>query len=240
MASIGQRSKLQRQLYLAYIICVHIIVAVLIFKTDFIPKVKGKFFSSGTTVNQYSQTMLIYHQAMDASVPAKAAIFLGDSITQGLATAAIAQYSVNYGIAGETALELMRNISKYQSINRASIVFLMIGINDIYYGNIKSLPEWLRTIASAIPEDIPLVWSGIMPVYAGKIDPVQIASANHVIREICAARVSCVYIDTQKIFSIGGGGASLFRDGVHPNDQGYEKWIAALRNAYYEVTRQKS
>ncbi len=77
-----------------------------------------------------------------------------------------------------------------------------------------------------------------MPAYSSKIDPFQIASANRVVKEECAARGNCIYVDTQRLLSAGG--ANLFRDGVHPNDKGYAIWIAALRKAYQELSEKKS
>ena len=216
----------------------HLLIALLVFKTDFIPRVKAKFFATSATTNQHGERMIVYHQAMDGSVPPGATIFLGDSITQGLATAAVSPVSVNYGIGSETTSELLANLPKYKSLERASVAFLMIGINDIGQGKTEGLTTRLQAIASAIPRQLPLVWSGIMPAYSDRIDPAQVTSANRAIQEICAARGRCIYVDTQEL--LAAGGAKLFRDGVHPNDRGYAIWISALRKAYLEFTQQMS
>src|SRR6478736_3871224 len=55
------------------------------------------------------------HEWMDASVPAGATIFLGDSITMALATAAVAPYSVNYGISWQRSDQLIKSMDIYQS-----------------------------------------------------------------------------------------------------------------------------
>lgn len=217
------------RLIIAYLVGLHLLAAVLVFKTDFIPKAKAHLLPMSMWPNPHGQRMVGYHQAMDASVPAGAAIFLGDSITQGLAGAAVSKFPVNYGISGATTSELLGNLPKYQSIKRASVVFLMIGINDLGQGKIEGLADRLNAIGSAIPQGLPLVWSGIMPTYVGDVDQHQIDAANAVIQGICAARAKCTYVNTQVIFSEEG--AALFRDGVHLNDQGYAKWITALRDA---------
>ena len=214
------------------------LLAVLILKTNFIPKFKDKFLNLPTASNPHGERMIRIHAAMDASVPAGATVFLGDSITEALATAAVSPSSVNYGIGSATTSELLGNLSKYQSLKRASAVFLMIGINDLSQGNSVGLSDRLRKIANALPKDIPLLWSGIMPAYSESIEPYQIKLANQSIREICAARAGCIYVDTQEAFAAGG--SELFRDGVHPNDRGYAIWIAALRNAHGQISRQKS
>jgi lysophospholipase L1-like esterase len=233
----NQHNTLKRSLWRAYIIGLHLLIAVLIFKTDFIPKFEAKFFASPTTSNLHGERMIAYHQAMDMSVPVGAAIFLGDSITQGLATAAVAPLPVNYGIGLATTSELLSNLPKYQSLKHASVVFLMIGINDLEQGKTEGLATRLNAIVAAIPNDLPLVWSGIMPTYSETIDSAQVEYANNIIKELCAARNRCTYVNTAEIFSVGG--ANWFRDGVHPNDQGYAKWITALRKAYQDLMQQK-
>jgi hypothetical protein len=230
-------STLKRRLGLAYIIGLHLFVVVLLVKTDFASKFKEKFLDTPKHSNPHGETMILFHQAMDASVPEGASIFIGDSITQGLATAAVSPFPVNYGIGSATTTELLENIPKYQSLKRASVIFLMIGINDIGQNNPEALATRLVAIDAALPNNVPLVWSGIMPAYRNNVDPTSITSANRVIRDLCAARVGCTYVDTQKLFSAGG--PKLFRDGVHPNNDGYAIWIDALRKAYQYISHQK-
>lgn len=150
MIRTEQNSKLRHFLLISYLIGLHLLVAVLIFKTDFIPKVKEKFLPTQMTSNPHGQRMIVYHKAMDASVPAGATIFLGDSITQGLATAAVAPYSINYGIGSATTSELLSNLPSYKSLERATAVFLMIGINDLGQGKSAGLEERLQAISLAI------------------------------------------------------------------------------------------
>ena len=48
---------------------------------------------------------------MDSLVPVGATVFIGDSITQGLATSAVVPLSVNYGIGGDTTQDSARERS---------------------------------------------------------------------------------------------------------------------------------
>lgn len=114
----------------------------------------------------------------------------------------------------------------------------MIGINDIGQNDPEALATRLVAIDATLPNTVPLVWSGIMPAYRHNVDPTQITSANRVIRDLCSARVSCTYVDTQKLFSAGG--TKLFWDGVHPNNDGYAIWIDALRKSYQDLSHHKS
>jgi len=219
-----------------YIAAIHLLLAVLLFRPDLIHDFKRKVFQDHSAT--LARTNPTSHERMDASVPEGAAIFLGDSITEGLAVAAVAPLAVNYGIGGLTTEELIRNIPKYRSLNRAGAIFLMIGINDIDRTETEGLADRLRLIANTIPQDRPLIWSGIMPVYADRIPADPIAPANKSISDICSQRKNCTFVDTQALFAPGDG--SLFSDGVHPNEAGYGKWISALRAAHAKAIRDQA
>lgn len=211
-----------------YLFALHLLLALLVWKTDFLPKVKAMLFATTPRSNPHVANMLAYHRGMDPSVPEGAAIFLGDSITQSLATATVAPHAVNYGIGFATTGDLLRHLPEYKSLNRASIVYLMIGVNDLLLGQAAGLHDRLKQIAQALPTDRRVVWSGLMPVFSPEVSPAQIAAANEVIQVACAERPRCTYVDTVALFA---GDSSLFHDGLHPNERGYARWMAALRGA---------
>lgn len=213
-----------------YAIAVHVLMAVLVFKTDFIPKVKSRFFPSPEPSNVQIRSVFAFHERIDPLVPDGAAIFLGDSITQGLATAAVAPLSVNYGIGGAVSEELVIHIPRYGSLKRAGTVFLMVGINDLLHGKAAGLAERLQTLSDLLPPDTAVVWSGVMPTYTGEVEPAQIDEINRAIEAICQRRKLCTFVDTKAVLSPEG--ESLFTDGIHLNTDGYRKWIAALREAH--------
>ena len=240
----GQHStaqhRLKSSLVLGYIIFLHLLIGVLIFKTNFIPKVRDKLFPSAPFTNTHGSEMIKYHLAMDGSVPNGAAIFLGDSITQGLATAAIAPFSVNYGIGWATCPEILRNIPTYKSLNRASVIFLLVGTNDIGRKWGAKLPSCYSNLINSLPPDTPLIWSGIMPVYSQNARNTEIQKANLTIASLCSRRQNCIYVDTSALCSPDSGGATLFNDGLHPNRTGYQRWIKALKKAYFSASRNQS
>lgn len=211
-----------------YLIALHLLLALLVWKTDFLPKVQTLLFASAPRPDPHVANMLAYHRGMDPSVPDGAAIFLGDSITQSLATAAVAPRAINYGIGFATTGNLLAHLPEYQSLQRASVVYLMIGVNDLLLGQATGLHDRLRQIARALPADRRVVWSGLMPVFSPEVPPAQITAANTVIRTVCAERARCTYVDTVALFAAD---PSLMRDGIHPNQQGYARWIEALQKA---------
>jgi lysophospholipase L1-like esterase len=216
---------------IGYIIALHLFSAMLIVKTDFIPKVKAKL---GLAPTPYVLNMLKYHQWIDDSVPDHATIFLGDSITQGLATAAVAPSSVNYGIGGETTAQLLGVMSSYKSLSRADAIFLNIGVNDLAQGRKEGLSDRYRKILQALPSKATLIWSAVMPVRSKKIALSDVDCINHTIRSLCSNRGNCVFVDTWKLLADKNGqmNKSLFlHDGLHLSPAGYRAWIPALKQA---------
>ena len=220
---------------IGYVIALHLFSVALIVKTDFIPKVKAKLGVAATpNPNPHVPNMVRYHQWMDKSVPDKATIFLGDSITQGLATAAVAPYSINYGIGSENTAQLLDTLPSYISLTRASTIVLAIGINDLVQDMKIGLNDRYKKITEVLPQKTLLIWNAVMPARHEKIAPTDIVNANQVIKSLCANRGNCIFIDTWSFLADKDGRLinSLFLDdGVHLSPDGYAAWISALKQA---------
>lgn len=160
--------------------------------------------SYGTLTAQYLTTS-------DPHQPEGAAVFLGDSHTQGLAVAAVADRAVNYGIGGLTSERLLLNLPALGAVKRARVVFLMIGSND---GEAK--PENYARLAEAIPGE--LVWHAIPPNPRWDV-----TGANEAIADACEDRGRCRFVQTD----LGAG--DFQADNSHLSAAGYGKLIATLR-----------
>ena len=223
---------------LIWVVAVHLLLLFFIVKTQSIPKVITKLTNTNINADPYVSRMVNVHRWMDASVPDKATIFLGDSITQGLATVAIAPYSVNYGIGDENTAQLLEAIPSYKSLARANTIFLAIGINDLSHGQKLGLSDRYRKIVEALPAKTPLVWSAVMPAKSGNITLTDINQVNEVIKAMCVSRANCTYVDTWRFLAKDNEiNSHLFQnDGVHLNADGYEVWIVALRKALQAIS----
>lgn len=164
----------------------------------------------------------------DPLVPEGAAIFLGDSITEAMPVDAVAPYAVNYGIQWQTSVQLLESMKGYGSLNRAGVVFLNIGTNDVFRGaDASEVRGRLQHVLDALPADRPLVWSGILPA---KAHAPTIQAVNATIRQMCAARGHCTYVDTWALMACDGQQIEgYFQDGVHPTTAGYAVWVGELR-----------
>lgn len=222
---------MKRFLFLAYLTALHLLLGGLVINTD-LRAILQHWVNGTAAPNAHVQRMVRFHATMDPFVPAGAAIFLGDSITQGLATTAVAPDSVNYGIGALTTRDLLNNLSLYQSLARSRAIFLMVGINDIGQGATQGLQQRLQKISEGLPREVPLVWSAVMPSRRPADRP-GVEEANAAIAKLCSARSHCIFVDTDRLFS--GGGASFYEDNIHPNAAGYAAWIGALRAAYRSI-----
>lgn len=220
-----------RWLFVSYVVAIHLFSAVLIVKTDFASKVRTKLGLAANS-DPHVSSMVRYHQWMDESVPDNATIFLGDSITQGLATAAVTPHSVNYGIGGENTAQLLEAIPSYKSLARAKTIVLAIGINDLAQDMKTGLGDRYKKIIEALPNKVPIIWSAVMPARHEKINPLDIASINLVIKTLCAERGNCVFVDTWRFLADKNGrmiNPLFLDDGIHLSPNGYKSWIAALK-----------
>lgn len=219
-----------KRLFITYLICVHAALAVLLWKTDAVPRLLAKV---GLAVPGDAYVRLqdrLLSERMDPSVPSGASIFLGDSITAGLAVTAVTPDAINFGVGMQTTAQLVDAIPTFSSLARARRIFLLIGINDLGFGLGDALVANLHKIADKLPSDIPVVWSSIMP-HSGLT--ARIRSVNSRIRALCKARPQCTFVDTFSKMATDGGepAPGIYIDGTHPNARGYALWITLMKNA---------
>ncbi len=236
--SLARRTPVWRWLLVGYLLALHLLVVILIVKTDFIPRVQVRLGLMALP-NLHLQNMLRYHLRMDGLVPDGGVIFLGDSITQALATAAVVPYATNYGIGMETTADVLNVIPLYKSLTRAHAIVLTIGINDFVLGRTEGLHDRYRQVLAALPMEPSLVWCAVMPAMREDIRLSAIRDANRTIQDLCRTRPRCMFLDTGSMFVDSEGRIIpeyFLPDGVHLSAIGYRRWIAALRQALDEIS----
>lgn len=199
---------MKRTALIVYLLALHVLLAFAIARPGTVRQWLGK-------PDPFNGRMERYLAAKDATAPDGAAIFLGDSITQSLAVAAVSPNAVNLGFGSQTTADLTRRVRGYRSLERASVIYLLIGANDLRHRE----PDY-DALLRELPADVPLVWSGVMP--SANFDP---TTNNARIRALCAARPKCRYVDTSWLRV-----PQDFTDGAHPNAASYRKWAAQLRD----------
>lgn len=169
-----------------------------------------------------------------------AVIFLGDSITQGWGDTMGDSFGsmkvANRGISGDTTRGMLIRLEKdVLSLNPRAVVLLM-GTNDLEE---KAEPETIvanaKLIIAALKKHnakMPIILCKVFPSSETKSRP---ADKINRINELFAAAVKgdpqVVVMETWVLFADKNGRAkeSEFPDLLHPNQDGYAKWAAALR-----------
>jgi len=225
-----------RKPFLLYLIFLHLLVVLMLVKSDFLNRIGQRFgFIAPPELPEYYDRVSTYHTRMDPSIPAGATIFIGDSITQGLATS-VADKSVNFGIGSDTTLGVVIRIKQYDSLRRAKALVLAIGINDFLWRDDEAILTNYKTILASIPETLPVVLSALLPIDEMTLEAdhknTRVVRVNEMLRAMAADYSNVTFLDIGSLLSGADGNLkSEFHvgDGIHLNAAGNEIWIGELR-----------
>lgn len=169
-----------------------------------------------------------------------AVVFLGDSITQGwgddLGNSFPGLKVANRGISGDTTRGMLLRLNQdVLALNPKGIVMLM-GTNDLEEGaDASQVSKNIELILTAIQKHnpkIPVTLCRVLPASASKKRPAeQIQAINAAIAKVALNFPQVTMVDTWTQFANEQGDAkpSEFPDLLHPNQDGYKKWAAAIR-----------
>jgi len=237
---------MNRYVLLIYIIGIHFLLGIVLLKSDFIKRFEQKIGISQPLAepSEFFHQMLCFHARMDGNVPDRSVIFIGDSLTQGLAVNAVAIPSVNYGIGGDTTVGVLQRLSVYQSIEKAKAVVIAIGINDFRYLSNDQIFYNLKVISMKVPSSVPVIFSAILPIdedmrseWQG-MNQSRIKTLNLKLESLTKKNNNLFFVDAgQQLMDINGNLANQFHvgDGLHLNASGNDIWISNLRNVIEDV-----
>jgi lysophospholipase L1-like esterase len=182
-------------------------------------------------------------------------VFLGDSITQNWASNPFISQNTHYvgrGISGQTTAQLLVRFRADVIDLRPRLVHIMAGTNDIAGNN---GPESDDEIEDAIRSLVELALANHIRVLLASIPPAQdfnwrpnlnpaprIRRINEWLRSY-ASQPGVSYVDYWSALATSEGSMKpgLAVDGVHPNEQGYERMApiaaAAIESALKEQSR---
>lgn len=170
----------------------------------------------------------------------KAVVFLGDSITQGWGTSLPKRFpgmkAANRGIGGDTTRGMLIRLREdVLALNPAAIV-LLLGTNDLEVGiEPRIAADNFKLILAAIKAhdpEVPVVLSLVFPSAAEKDRPLEkIKALNDLYAAAVKGDPQVTVVDTWSLFAAESGDADpqWFKDMLHLNPAGYDRWTAALR-----------
>jgi len=173
-------------------------------------------------------------------------IFLGNSITQGGDWAKLTGDStvVNRGIGADVTFGLRTRLDDVTR-RKPSKLFVLIGINDIS----KDIPDAVIAAEYRMLIDSVRTQSPQTKIFVQSILPLnptvknfpqhydkqpRVVAVNHLLQQV-ARETHATFIDLWPIFIDKQNhlDASLTGDGLHLNQQGYERWVAFLKKKGY-------
>ena len=173
-------------------------------------------------------------------------IFLGNSITQGGDWAKLTGDStvVNRGIGADVTFGLRTRLDDVTRRNPSKL-FILIGINDIS----KDIPDAVIAAEYRMLIDSVRTQSPQTKIFVQSILPLnptvknfpqhydkqpRVVAVNRLLQQV-ARETHATYIDLWPIFIDKQNhlDASLTGDGLHLNQQGYERWVAFLKRKGY-------
>jgi lysophospholipase L1-like esterase len=166
-------------------------------------------------------------------------VFLGDSITEAAEWSEIFpnETIVNRGIGGDTTRGILLRLNSILAAHPQKL-FLMIGINDLYYGNsprttVEHYEEIIQAIRTGSPETAIYIQS-TLPVNNQDFDDIPVNTKdidliNKGLRKI-ADQYHATYIDLASLLKDENNQLDLeyTNDGIHLTGKGYRIWANAI------------
>ena len=158
-------------------------------------------------------------------------IFLGDSITEGFELKNHINHSelVNLGISGDTSYGVLNRLNVL-SENKNSIVFLMIGVNDLginepinnIRSNIEDIISYLKS------KGVFVVIQSVLITDGRKRDNYKIFLLNQELKKL-SKQSGITYLDLNPFMMKNGKLNPEFTyDGLHLNASGYQAWAHVI------------
>ncbi|MHC4995551.1 MAG: GDSL-type esterase/lipase family protein [Planctomycetota bacterium] len=172
-----------------------------------------------------------------------AVVFLGDSITAGWGDTFKGRFpefkTANRGIGGDTTRGMLIRLEQdVLALNPSAIVMLM-GTNDIEVGvDPEAIGRNFQKIIAAIKAHnakVPIVLCRVFPSSATKKRPKEtIQRVNELYDAAVKGDPQITVVDTYTLFANKEGDADpqWFRDLLHLNPAGYDRWEAALNPVF--------
>ena len=203
----------------AYLAILHLAVAVLIFKTDFLVRA-GKTLGllPPEEWNEPLYQGILALGERNRGVPPGAVVLIGDSLVAQLDPGLIGSDVFNLGLGGETTVTLRRHLAALTALDSAREIVLLVGVNDFKYREEAEIAADYAALLRDLPQHVPLLVLSILPIDE-RADEMRARPylknqrfrvINARIRQQCAEQPRCRYLDAWPAMTGGAeGGAAV-------------------------------
>lgn len=248
-ASRGRRLSLGRRLLhaagITYIIAVHVLLAVLVFKTNFLVlagKTLGMVPPEEWTTSFLRQ--VLQQAAEDTDVPPHAVILVGDSLIAELPATAIDRRAVNYGLGGDTTHTLLARLPVLRGIATSRAVVLGVGVNDLKYRPVHQIEQdyarlltRLSTVRMVLAVPVlPVIESGNAARRRPYLRNTTIAILDRGLSRLCAQQTNCRFLNIRPFVTATDRISLYGNDGWHLSAAGANELARLIRNALSTVS----
>ncbi len=237
---------MKKKLLVLYLVIIHLLLVVILFKTDVVSQLQIRLgLSDPQELTRNYHELLAFHKRMDANLLKGSVVFIGDSITQGLAVSAVSPLSVNYGIGNDTTVGVLNRIGEYRALNSAKAVVLAVGVNDLKRRDSVEILENYTSILDKIPLGVKVIICAVKPV-DGRIRQAsgrtlqRIDLLNIGLKQLSDRLPNAQFLTVNdKLVDNTGNLAKEYHigDGVHLSAAGYEVWIKELRQVISKLDK---
>jgi len=237
-----------RQVITCYLLFIHLFIGLVLLKKDIITRIKAKIGMETERAELTPQYygLLAFHKRIDKNIADNSVIFIGDSLTQGLAVSAIYPQSVNFGIGYDTTKGVLNRIPQYNAISRAKAVVIAIGFNDLNWrSNAEIIQNYLKII-DAIPDNTKIIFNTILPVNEKRRNRIglnaRINEINNKLQKICQNNPKVHFLNmTNLLINTDKNLANKYHigDGVHLSRLGNAVWIKKIKEALYSLEKRR-
>lgn len=105
---------------------------------------------------------------------------------------------------------------------QAKRVFLLIGTNNLKFNTDEEIVAGLKFLTKAIKQKQPMAKLCVMGILPRKDQEMRIRKINEMLQKQLSKEITYIDLAPQLTQNDGTINSSLFRDGLHPNEKGYE------------------
>lgn len=193
----------------------------------------------------FYQSMLAFTLRQDANMLDQALVFIGDSQVQGLAVSRLGRHAINLGIGGDTSTTLLERWPNYQSLQNAKLIFVAVGINDLFQSQDENLVNNMASLIAMVPSTTAIYIGAILPLamtskHFSTFDA-RIKKQNAALQTLSAQYANVYFVDYYADFveaDTKTPSNPFLIDGLHLNPTGYELMITKLKQTLFTSEQQ--